>query len=208
MKRMDNIVILANGLFPGTRQCLDVLKSAGKVICCDGAADKLLDAGLTPDAIVGDMDSVSERIRNQHAAIMVRSNDQDSNDLTKAVHYCIENEYPSVVILGATGLREDHTLGNISLMLEYSPRIHVRIMSDYGIFSLLRSGEKVKSYPGEKISVFSIDNTVSITSIGLKYSLNNLQLSSWYTATLNESVSDTFSLVFNSTQPLILYRAW
>ena len=205
---MDNIVILANGLFPGTRQCLDVLETAGKVICCDGAADKLLDAGLTPDAIVGDMDSVSERIRNQHAAIMVRSTDQDSNDLTKAVHYCIENEYPSVVILGATGLREDHTLGNISLMLEYFPRIHVRIMSDYGIFSLLRSGDKVKSYPGEKISVFSIDNSVSITSKGLKYSLNNLQLSSWYTATLNESVSDTFSLVFNSTQPLILYRAW
>jgi len=205
---MDNIVILANGLFPGTRQCLDVLETAGKVICCDGAADKLLDAGLTPDAIVGDMDSVSERIRNQHAAIMVRSTDQDSNDLTKAVHYCIENEYPSVVILGATGLREDHTLGNISLMLEYFPRIHVRIMSDYGIFSLLRSGDKVKSYPGERISVFSIDNSVSITSKGLKYSLNNLQLSSWYTATLNESVSDTFSLVFNSTQPLILYRAW
>ena len=208
MKRENKIVILANGLFPTARQGLDLLKAAELLICCDGAADKLIGFGLSPHVIIGDMDSVSDEVREQYASIMIHSDEQESNDLTKAVHYCIEKGYPSVFILGATGLREDHTLGNISLMVEYFPRIDVWIISDYGMFSMVRSGEHVHSYAGEKISIFSIDNTTRITSNGLKYPLNDLLLSNWYRATLNEATADSFTLQFESDLPLIVYKAW
>ena len=208
MKRENKIVILANGLFPTARQGLDLLKAAELLICCDGAADKLIGFGLSPHVIIGDMDSVSDEVREQYASIMIHSDEQESNDLTKAVHYCIEKGYPSVFILGATGLREDHTLGNISLMVEYFPRIDVWIISDYGMFSMVRSGEHVHSYAGEKISIFSIDNTTRITSNGLKYPLNDLQLSNWYRATLNEAAADSFTLQFESDRPLIVYQVW
>jgi thiamine pyrophosphokinase len=204
----DKIVILANGLFPESRQGLDLLKAAREVICCDGAADKLVAFGLTPHMIIGDMDSVSQGIREQYASVMIHSGSQETNDLTKAVHYCIRQGYSSVTILGATGLREDHTLGNISLLIEYSRQIDVRIISDFGIFSLVRSGEDVESYPGEKISIFSIDNRTCVTSEGLRYPLKDLQLTNWYRATLNESAADRFSLQFDSEVPLIVYRAW
>ncbi len=208
MNREDNIVVLANGLFPRATQGLDVLKAADQRICCDGAADKLLAYGLTPHVIIGDLDSVSKKIREQYASLLIHSDDQHSNDLTKAVHYCIEKGYPSVTILGATGLREDHTLGNISLMIEYFPRIEVRIISDFGMFFLVRSGEVVQSYAGEKISFFSIDNRICVTSQGLKYPLSKLQLSNWYAATLNEAMAESFSLHYESDLPLIVYRAW
>ena len=208
MNRADNIVILANGLFPTAGPGLDALKTADQLICCDGAVDKLVGFGMSPHVIVGDMDSLSDEVREHYASIMIQSDDQNSNDLTKAVHYCIEKGYPSVTILGATGLREDHTLGNISLMIEYSPRIEVRIISDYGIFFLVRSGERVKSFVGEKISLFSIDNGVRVTSGGLKYSLNDMQLSNWYRASLNEAMADSFKLQFESDLPLIVYKAW
>ncbi len=208
MKRENKIVILANGLFPTARQGLDLLKAAELLICCDGAADKLIGFGLSPHVIIGDMDSVSDEVREQYASIMIHSDEQESNDLTKAVHYCIEKGYPSVFILGATGLREDHTLGNISLMVEYFPRIDVWIISDYGMFSMVRSGEHVHSCAGEKISIFSIDNTTRITSNGLKYPLNDLLLSNWYRATLNEATADSFTLQFESDLPLIVYKAW
>lgn len=208
MKKTGSAVILANGLFPSLPQGLDLLKQAELLICCDGAADKLIAYGLKPHHIIGDLDSVSDEIREQYAAVLIHSDDQDSNDLTKAVFYCIEKACPSVSILGATGLREDHTLGNISLMLEYAPRIDVQIISDFGIFFLVRSGEELTAYPGEKISFFSVDNRVCVTSKGLKYPLNQMQLSNWYTATLNEAVSDSFSLHFESDLPLIVYRAW
>lgn len=204
----DNIVILANGRFPETSCGRDLLKSARVVICCDGAADKLIAYGMEPDVIVGDMDSVSAQVREQFASVLIHSDDQESNDLTKAVQYCMEQGYSSVAILGATGLREDHTLGNISLMVEYAPRISVRIISDHGIFFLVYSDEAVETEPGEKISLFSIDNHVRVSSSGLKYPLKDLQLSNWYTASLNEATGDQFTVRFDSPLPLIVYRAW
>jgi len=204
----DKIIILANGQFPSAQQVLDLLRAAETVICCDGAADKLIGFGMTPHIIIGDMDSISDCTREQYATSMILSGDQESNDLTKAVEYCIGQGYPSVTILGATGLREDHTLGNISLMLEYYPRIGVRMISDFGIFSLVRSGEEVVSLQGDRVSIFSIDNTVKVTSKGLKYPLNDLRLSNWYRASLNEVIDERFTLLFESDIPLILYRAW
>jgi len=208
MKKLEKVVILANGLFPRIVESLDVLNAADILICCDGAADKLVHFGLSPDAIIGDLDSVSEEVKGLYKSKLIHSDDQESNDLTKAVHYCIEKGYPSVSILGATGLREDHTLGNVSLMLEYFPRIEVRIISDFGCFFLVQSGEEIESYPGEKISFFSIDNRVHVTSTGLKYPLNDIQLSNWFRATLNEASSDHFVLSFKSDLPLIVYKVW
>jgi len=208
MKGQANIVILANGLFPSRQPGLDILKDADQLICCDGAADKLIANGLIPHVIVGDLDSLSEEIRERYASILVHSDDQESNDLTKAVRYCMEKGYSSLSIIGATGLREDHTLGNISLMLEYAPHMDVRIISDFGAFFLVNSGEKISSYPGEAISFFSVDNQVRVTSKGLRYPLHHLQLSRWYTASLNEATGDSFSLHFDSDLPLIVYRAW
>lgn len=208
MKPDPKIVILANGLFPTAQRGLDLLKAADLLICCDGAADKLIAKGMSPHVIIGDMDSLSTEVSELYASLMIQSDDQESNDLTKAVHYCIEEGYPSVTILGATGLREDHTLGNISLMMEYYPRIEVQIISDFGVFFLAQSGEQIPTFVGEKISFFSIDNRVRVSSTGLKYPLNDLQLSNWYRASLNEATANHFILNFESDLPLIVYRAW
>lgn len=208
MELEHSIVILANGLFPLSPRCLGILKQAEKIICCDGAADKLISSGLTPNVIIGDLDSLSPEAKDTYSSILIRDDDQECNDLTKAVRYCIRLGYPSVSILGATGLREDHTLGNISLMLEYFPGIDVQMISDFGIFFLVQSGEEIKSQAGERISIFSVDNRVRVSASGLKYPLDDLQLSSWYTASLNEACGDQFILNFESELPLIVYKAW
>ena len=208
MRQEHNIVILANGLFPSRPQSLEILNGAQKRICCDGAADKLISYGLSPHVIIGDLDSLSSEARIQYASVLIQDDDQESNDLTKAVRYCTKQGYPSVSILGATGLREDHTLGNISLMLEYFPGIDVQIISDYGLFFLVQSGERIDSYAGEKISIFSVDNRVRVNATGLKYPLKEMQLSNWYTASLNEAIDEHVKLNFKSDLPLIVYKAW
>ena len=201
-------MILANGLFPSEQRCLSILQGAEKIICCDGAADKLIASGLTPRVIIGDLDSLSDEARARHASILIRDEDQESNDLTKAVRYCMDQGHASVSILGATGLREDHTLGNISLMLEYFPGIELRIISDFGCFFLVQSGEPVKSHAGEKVSIFSVDNRIRVRARGLKYPLEDLQLTKWFTASLNEATSGQFILYYESDLPLIVYKAW
>jgi len=200
------VVILASGRFPESRFCLRILDQAGMIICCDEAADSLLNFGIEPDLIIGDMDSLSRETRERYRDRIVTIGEQENNDLTKAVHYCIEQGYPSVSILGATGLREDHTLGNISLLLDYNRDIQARMITDHGEFSVLKSGERVRSYPGEQVSFFSVDNRVRVTSEGLKYPLNNMQLHNWWRASLNEVEQEEFTLSFESEWPLILFR--
>lgn len=200
------MVILANGSFPEAPRCLEILDRAQTVICCDEAADHLLAYGREPDLIIGDMDSVSGATRERFSDRVIAIQEQETNDLTKAVNHCIDQGVRHVTILGATGLREDHTLGNISLMLEYSKRINASMVTDFGTFTVLHSGQTVPSFPGEKISFFSVNNQVRVTSEGLKYPLNDLQLHQWWRASLNEVTGDSFTLYFESEWPLLLYR--
>ena len=199
-------VILANGKFPTAPHCLEILDTADLIICCDQAADHLINYGLEPGLIIGDLDSISSRTLDRFKDITIRIEEQETNDLTKAVNYCVRKKYDAVVILGATGLREDHTLGNISLLLEYNRKIRARIITDHGEFSTIKSGETVASFPGEQISFFSVDNRVKVRSEGLKFQLENLQLHNWWRASLNEVKKDDFTLFFDSEIPLILYR--
>jgi len=197
-------VILADGAFPQHEIPLGYLRNAGSIICCDGSAENLLDAGMMPYAIVGDMDSLSAELRNRFADRIYIDDSQEINDLTKAVQWCHNYGYQDIIILGATGKREDHTIGNISLLAEYSEYVNVRMITDTGIFIPFRSNCKVDSYPGQQVSLFSIDPSTVITSSGLLYPLERKILKNWWMATLNEALSDHFELRFDGG-PVIVY---
>jgi thiamine pyrophosphokinase len=201
---MEKIVILANGEFPKSPLSLGYLDNAEKIVCCDGAADKLLRYGLEPYAIVGDMDSINPESPGKYKDRLYRNTeDQESNDLTKAISFCIGKGFLNVAILGATGLREDHTLGNISLLLEYAEYLSVRMVTDYGIFFPVNSGEMIKSYPGQQVSVFSVNRPAIVTSENLKYPMNELCLENLWTGSLNECISDNFVLSFKEGKLLV-----
>ncbi len=67
------------------------------------------------------MDSIPGDLREKYAGKIITIKDQEINDLTKAVYFAQNVGQEEIVILGATGLREDHTLGNISLLADYMP---------------------------------------------------------------------------------------
>jgi len=199
-------IILANGKFPEHEIPLRHLGEADLIVCCDGAVEKLLKHGLEPGAIVGDLDSLSAGLMEKYSSIISGDPDQETNDLTKAVRWCIEHEIDEVVILGATGLREDHTLGNISLLADYSLMLKVSMLTDTGAFIVIDSGTAISSKPGQQVSVFSLDPTISITSSGLRYPLNGLRLQGWWRGTLNEASGDHFSLEFEDGQVFVFMK--
>lgn len=198
-------VILADGSFPVHEIPLGYLRNADQIICCDGSAKTLLKAGIVPDAIVGDLDSLSDEIAGRYSDRLYPDDDQETNDLTKAVNWCINKGYKEIVILGATGKREDHTIGNISLLAEYAGKIEVIMVTDTGIISPHLKNCTVSSFPGQQVSVFSINPLTRISSSGLKYKLSNLKLHNWWRATLNEATGDSVSLTFTGG-PIIVYR--
>jgi thiamine pyrophosphokinase len=199
-------VILANGTYPFHPVPLAALHEADMIVCCDGAAGKVVAHGLEPAIIIGDLDSVPEAVKEQYTEILVRDSDQETNDLTKAVNWCISNGIQEVAILGATGIREDHTLGNISLLTEYSHRIDAVMLTDTGTFRVYDRSVTIASHPGQQVSLFSIDPSLKVTSAGLRYPLDGLTLHSWWRGTLNEAGGDCFTLGFVGGQVIVFQQ--
>ena len=200
-------VILANGLFPSHPTPLAALRSAGQVVCCDGAADRLAAAGVEPDWIVGDLDSASAAVRERYPDRLVRFSEQATNDLSKAFRFCLSRGWNDLLILGATGLREDHTLANLSLLADFSREAPVRMLTDTGWFTALNAPSRLPSCAGQQVSLFALDPSTTASAEGLKYPVAGLRLERWWTASLNEAQGDWFQVAF-SGGPLLVFQTY
>ncbi|OFY71630.1 MAG: thiamine diphosphokinase [Bacteroidetes bacterium RBG_13_42_15] len=201
--KLPDTVVLADGAFPEHEIPLECLRKASRIICCDGAAGSLVKFGLTPLAIVGDCDSLEPAIQKKYSDRIFKDTDQETNDLTKAVKWCRAAGYTELVITGATGKREDHTIGNISLLAEYIKTVKVIMVTDTGIFYPFTESCRVPSVKGQQVSLFAIDPETEITSSGLKYPLINRKLRNWWEATLNEATGDHFELKFEEGKVIV-----
>ena len=178
-------LILANGDFPTAELPLSLLSQAPYVCACDGAVRSYPRA----DAVIGDGDSVPPAFRDR----LIRVNEQDDNDLTKATRHCISLGHRRIVYLGATGRREDHTLGNISLMVRYLRDFHIQpfMVTDHGWFIPAHGPATFQSRPGQQVSIFNFGCT-RIQATGLRYPCR--PFTEWWQGTLNEAIDTTFTL--------------
>lgn len=164
-----------------------------------------LQSPTLPLTIVGDGDSVPAEYRH----LLIKVDEQEDNDLTKATRYCIgtsspiprcrdfiipdSSSRPSIAYLGCTGGREDHTLGNISLLMRYYREMGVegRMFTDEGIFTPAHGDRTFSSFPGQQVSIFNFGCT-RIASNGLKW--DSYAYQEWWQGTLNEAVGNSFTL--------------
>lgn len=189
--KQRNIIIVCDGDFPTAKQPLKVLREAAIIIACDGTVVNLAKHGFTPDYIVGDMDTLSAANQKKYKKLIHKNSSQENNDQTKAFEFALQLikqearaatmakgannslqiQY-KITILGATGKREDHTLGNISLLADYAEmlkqsfsakatagnkklttdkdnlyNITVEIITDYGIFTPYLDSFKITGRP-------------------------------------------------------------
>ena len=206
------IIVVANGQFPSSSALLNRFSSADSIVCCDGAFEIYFcwcrqHSFYSKEVIVvGDGDSLPSdildeaRTQGQEVCRVVVS-EQESNDLSKAVHFALQQiegmDDVKVDILGATGLREDHALGNISLLAYYAqefPQVEFRMLSDYGYFQPVNGIRQFDSFPGQQVSIFSFSPEVPVSVSGLRYPIENRHLNWLWEGTLNESIGTTFKV--------------
>ena len=199
-------IVVANGSFPQTAGPLELLKSAPAIIACDGAVQNLHERGLIPTAIVGDLDSIPPAMLQLYDDRIHTVEDQEINDLTKAVRFAHSSSFRNLLILGATGLREDHTLGNISLLTDYKPLFdQIEMISDYGRFVPVLQTATLPCTPGQQISIFSMYPCGEITTEGLRWPITRRRLTSWWQGSLNEATGTEFTLTLSPDARLIVY---
>ena len=158
----EPIIILANGDFPSHHIPLKKLEEAQSIICLDGAISNLAKNKIEPDLIIGDLDSISTKYKEKYDKIIIHDASQDENDLRKALYWLNQNNYTKATILGATGKREDHSIGNIFSILDMNISLDAKIITDHGTFETIKGETEISSYKGQQISFFTSGCLVSI----------------------------------------------
>ena len=198
-------VVLCAGDFPTHDIPLCVLRDAPYLCCCDGAAVQAVSHGLQPDAIVGDGDSLPDDFKRQYSGIIHLVSEQEYNDMTKATRHCIRRGARRIAYVGATGKREDHTMGNISLLAYYLDSLSVQpvMLTGDGFFVPASGSRTFASFARQQVSIFNVSSR-SIVSEGLRWP--SYAYSALWQGMLNEAEADTFTLRADGTY--IVYRTY
>ena len=207
------VVIICDGQFPKSEYPRYLIRSADFIICCDGALTKFLrnsrsifGEARTPDLVIGDMDTLSASLQKKYRDLIIKESEQEHNDQTKAVRWALTNieGVSRIYIMGATGNRLDHTIGNASLLMEYTRMfdldrmgVNIEMVSDNGTAFAISDTTEIDCGIGRSVSIFSPDSTLNIKSAGLEYQTDGVVFDNWWKATLNKASHDTVRLTFN-----------
>lgn len=214
-----NIVVLAAGDFPTNEVPQRALREADFVVCCDSAYRGIMrneELGIRNYVVIGDGDSLPEEDKRKLGKRWIQVDEQDYNDLHKAMSYATSKfgiQHSTFSIIGATGKREDHTLGNISYLVTFAeefPGVDITMLTDYGRFVAMNGSRTFASFPRQQVSVFTMDPSVAIHSEGLRWPLDGFHACRWWQASLNEALGESFTLtaegwliVFQTYEPKI-----
>lgn len=209
MQTDNRVVLFVNGQAkPGFEVSL---QPGDFLVAVDGGLSHLKRLGLTPDLLIGDLDSVDAselaEIRDAGVEVLRFPPAKDQTDLELALDYALENGYAQIVVAYAFGNRVDHTLGNLDL-LSRPGLIGITLALDDGQVDarLLSASASLPTQPGELISLIPWGAPVQgITTRSMQYPLTNETLFPWQTRGIsNIALSDAIEIDFKSGRLLVI----
>ncbi|MCX7930213.1 MAG: thiamine diphosphokinase [Chlorobi bacterium] len=182
-----------------------------RVIAADGSAWQLLERGVVPHVIVGDLDSFRCLPQPESAfpgSHIVHVPNQDSNDFEKALQFGLEWGADSFVIVGMNGGELEHTLNNWSVFLRYSEVIPLEVYDAGRIGHPVHTSLVLPTKPNELISLVP-QPRARLTTRGLLWELDDeyLELGRREGAR-NRSRSEAVEIVVHQGSVLVFYDAF
>ncbi|MBW2545343.1 MAG: thiamine diphosphokinase [Deltaproteobacteria bacterium] len=175
------IFVISGGVMDDPLFLYDEIRSAGDpvVICADGAAQKLMASDITPDYIVGDMDSIDEDTLRYFEAkgsgIIRHPEDKDETDTQLALECAFEMNPDQIRIFGALGGRVDHALANTSLLVMCVKRgVDAKIVDRDCELFIVNGSCVIDGREGDTVSLLPLSSDVrGITLEGFRYPLSD-----------------------------------
>ncbi|MHB1295651.1 MAG: thiamine diphosphokinase [Anaerolineae bacterium] len=159
--RTPHIAVVANGEFAHPQRLLAVLAGVDQVIAADGGANWLAAQGITPDVLVGDMDSITPRVAlalaDGRCRLVRRPSHKDETDTELALLEAVSAGARRITLLGALGGRVDHALANVLLLtMPALEGIEVTLFDGCSSLSLIRNAREIAGRPGDVISLIPL----------------------------------------------------
>ncbi len=210
---MQRVIIFANGELPDIDKAQSLPRKDDYIICADGGTRHALALHVSPNLIIGDMDSAQQaalrKFKDEDVNIELYPRDKNETDLELAIHRALELNPKQIVILAALGGRLDQTLANIALLK--APRLStVEVRLDDGLEEvfLCRHQARVQGKSGDIVSLLPWQGKVSeVETTNLKWVLSKETLYPDKTRGIsNEMTDDTASISIGSGLLLVVHR--
>lgn len=177
----DCVIVVGGHIEDGFAKEFIVQEKPDFCIAADSGMNFFYRTGLKPDWIIGDFDSASgealEYFKGQPDISWIKLNPvKDDTDTESAIRKAIALGAEKITLLGATGTRIDHMLGNIELLgIGLQNHIPIQIVDERNRVRMIDSGitlEREKQF-GKFVSLIPYTNVVKgLTLTGFKYPLD------------------------------------
>jgi len=174
-----NVFVVGSGMVESVGIIKEYSEKSDLLICADGGARYLYQAGIKPHILVGDFDSIDPEIkaayRDSGIEIIKFPKEKDYTDMELALNLAVEKGAGRVFIAGATGSRLDHTISNIQLLHKLADAgVEGVIVNQNNYIYLLTDHIKIQKKNGYFLSLIPATPTVEgITTKGLAYPLKD-----------------------------------
>jgi thiamine pyrophosphokinase len=180
------------------RQLKGLIDSNRPLVCADGGAYTAMENGLTPDIVIGDMDSFVDR--DNYVGRIICITEQDSTDFEKCLYTV---KAPIFIGYGFLGGRIDHELATLSTLVRY-PDKPVILVGEEDICFCCPQDVSIEAPIGTRVSIYPM-STTKMRSLGLKWPLDGLELSPVKrVATSNVASDATFLLHIEQGHALVV----
>ncbi len=200
-------LLIGNGEKVSPRLLKKLAAQADYVLAADGGADNALACGVTPNGVIGDLDSVSARAKKALAGKILHVPAQDNTDLEKALLWLIKHKFTHVTLVGFVGDRWDFSIGNLLALARFARQLEICVAGDkWHIVPLVR-GAQFACKKNKRVSIIPLKTCTGVTLSGLKYPLKNARLTPGTTQTLsNQTASTHFTISFTRGTLLVYYE--
>ena len=208
---MNRVIIFANGDLPDLEKARALLHDDDFIVAADGGTRHALALGLTPNVIVGDLDSLPSNFEPStfNGEIVLYPKDKNETDLELAIQHALTLDPQEIIILAALGGRLDQTLGNIALISNLQPSTCSLKLND-GIEEVFFCSEHLQIHgaSGDTVSLIPWQGEVTgIVTQGLRWALQNETLYPHKTRGIsNEMTSETATVQIKSGLLLVVHR--
>lgn len=189
------ILIIANGKAPKKQLLQSLVKESDCIIAADGGANICFKNNINPDYIVGDFDSITNKVKNHFKnSEFIHRPDQDDHDLLKALKFCQTLNPLKVVVAAVFGKRIDHILSNLFILQNQDFKFKLEFIDDYVKVVLIRKSHIFHLPAKHPISFLSYKAVFGVTLTGFKYNLNNRDFPKGFNGVSNEVVENPASV--------------
>jgi thiamine pyrophosphokinase len=188
----DGLLVIVGGGTVDNEILRELYLEGGHLVGADGGADSIVAAGLKPEAIIGDFDSLADPMSWLGKTRLMQIGEQLTTDFEKALY---STRAAVTVALGMTGKRFDHTLAALDAVARYASR-NVILVDEEDVALVLDGAFSFVVAPGERVSVHPLAPVTFQRSEGLKYPLDALTLAPGVrTGTSNNADDGPFTIV-------------